>query len=232
MKKFTHEELQNILEKHKKWLNDEEGGERANLYNADLSGANLRDANLRGANLSNANLRDAILRDANLCGANLCGANLRDADLHGANLHDADLYGANLYGANLRDANLYGANLSNANLPPELVTKLFPLCCPETGAFIGWKKCWKYIVKLQITEAAKRSSAFGRKCRCSEAIVLGIEELDGRPAVVKRVSSGYDGKFVYTIGETVRVDDFDEDRTHECAPGIHFFITRQEAVDY
>ena len=40
------EKLQKILEKHKKWLNNEEGGERANLR-----GANLRGANLRGANL-------------------------------------------------------------------------------------------------------------------------------------------------------------------------------------
>lgn len=28
------------------------------------------------------------------------------------------------------------------------------------------------------------------------------------------------------------VEDFDEDRRNECAAGIHFFITRQEAVDY
>ena len=74
-------ELREILEKHKKWLNGEDGGEMANLRYANLRYANLRDANLRCANLRCANLRYANLRDADLC-----GANLRDADLCGADL--------------------------------------------------------------------------------------------------------------------------------------------------
>ena len=131
MKKYTTEELQAILAKHKAWLNDEDGGERAdlsgaNLSSADLSSANLSYANLRGANLSDANLRDADLSDAdlrdanlsdaNLSDANLSGANLRDADLSDANLRDADLSGANLSSADLSYANLSDANLSGANL--------------------------------------------------------------------------------------------------------------------
>ena len=44
--------------------------------------------------------------------------------------------------------------------------------------------------------------------------------------------SGYDANFNYKVGETVKVDNFDDDRRNECAPGIHFFITRQEAVNY
>ena len=39
MRTITDEELQDILAKHKKWLNDEAGGVRADLY-----GAYLRDA--------------------------------------------------------------------------------------------------------------------------------------------------------------------------------------------
>ena len=53
---MTKEELQTILEKHKKWLNDVPGGERANLIGANLIGANLRGANLERANLIGANL--------------------------------------------------------------------------------------------------------------------------------------------------------------------------------
>ena len=41
-----------------------------------------------------------------------------------------------------------------------------------------------------------------------------------------------DSSFVYTIGETVEVKDFDINRWDECAPGIHHFITREEAVKY
>ena len=70
------EKLNQILEKHKKWLANEDGGERANLSYADLSNANLSGANLRFATLSRANLS---------C-ADLCRADLRGADLSGADL--------------------------------------------------------------------------------------------------------------------------------------------------
>ena len=71
-------ELQQILDHHKRWLNGE-GGKRANLLNANLWGADLRNANLWGANLWGADLRGANLRNANLLNANLRGANLRGA---------------------------------------------------------------------------------------------------------------------------------------------------------
>ena len=106
------------------------------------------------------------------------------------------------------------------------------MTCPEVGAFIGWKRAHKAIVKLQITDDAKRSSAISRKCRCSKAVVLGIENLDGTPYPDIQVSSQYDSSFTYRVGETVEVPDFDENRWNECSTGIHFFITRQEAVDY
>ena len=80
------EKLQLQIDKHTKWLNDEEGGERANLRSADLSGADLSGADLRSANLSGADLSGANLRSADLSGANLSGANLRSADLSGADL--------------------------------------------------------------------------------------------------------------------------------------------------
>lgn len=49
-------ELSEILAKHKKWLNREDGGCRANLKGADLGGADLGGANLTGADLRGANL--------------------------------------------------------------------------------------------------------------------------------------------------------------------------------
>ena len=60
MKKYTQEELEIILEKHRKWLYDEEGSERANLRYADLRYADLRYADLRSADLSSAVLSYAI----------------------------------------------------------------------------------------------------------------------------------------------------------------------------
>ena len=53
MKTLKQEELQEILENHKKWL-DGNGGLRANLSFADLRFANLNSADLSSADLSSA----------------------------------------------------------------------------------------------------------------------------------------------------------------------------------
>ena len=66
--------ISDILAKHQLWLDDEDGGECANLSCANLSCADLSCANLSCANLSGANLSGANLSGANLSGANLCGA--------------------------------------------------------------------------------------------------------------------------------------------------------------
>ena len=114
--------LNEILRKHKMWLNDEEGGVCANLSNANLAYANLSntdlyDANLDHANLAYANLSYAKLSYADLDHANLDSANLYHADLECANLDSANLDGANLYRANLDSANLVNANLDFSCLP-------------------------------------------------------------------------------------------------------------------
>ena len=201
----------------------------ANLYGADLCDANLRDANLRDADLRDANLCGAYLRGANLYGADLCDANLYGADLRGSNLCGAYLRGANLCDADLRDANLYGADLRGTDLRD---AKGCYLSCPTEGSFIGWKKASGHIVKLRIPEDARRSSATGHKCRCDKAYVMEIQNMDGTRATEDTVRADHDKNFVYTVGATVEVPDFDDNRWSECAPGIHFFIDRRAAVEY
>ncbi len=242
-------DLKTILEKHKMWLNDEDGGEMADLSGANLSGANLSvadlswadlsGANLRGADLSGANLSVADLSVADLSGADLSGANLSGANLSVADLSVADLSGANLRWANLRGADLSGANLSVADLRvadlsgvqhTESARNLFyPLTCPEKGEYTAFKKTGEKIVELRIPADAKRLSATGRKCRANKAVVISITTLEGDPAG-NEVRSDYDRSFVYRVGETVEVQNFDENRWNECAPGIHHYITREEAV--
>ena len=234
MRTFTEQELKEILRKHKLWLED---SEQQDAERADLRGANLRDANLCGANLRDANLCGANLRGANLCGANLrdanlCGANLRGANLCDANLRDANLRGANLCDANLCDANLCGANLCDADLRGAKNIPFIPYACPDVGSFIGYKKAKNLIVELEILSDAKRVSATGRKCRCDKAKVLSIQNIDGTISHKQSVKSDYCEDFVYKVGEIVKVDNFDEERWNECSSGIHFFINRQEAVNY
>ena len=206
MKKISDTELKAIIYKHAKWVRGEAGGERAYL---------------RGANLCGADLCDADLSSANLCGADLCNANLHDADLRGADLHSANLHSADLCGAKNTDKIAWNAH-----------TAFYPLQCPETGSFIGYKKAAGKIIMLEICADAKRSSATSRKCRCSKAKVLSITHLDGSDSGLTEVRSNYSKEFVYRVGEIAEAPDFDENRWNECTTGIHFFITRGEAVKY
>lgn len=188
-----------------------------------LRRAGLSDANLRGANLSGADLSYAILSQANLNGADLSGADLRCADLW-----SADLWSANLRGANLRGANHVKLSIAKTSI------------LPDEGDIIGWKKAWigdipatPVIVKLLIPADAQRSNATGRKCRASTARVLDLQDKQGKSLPPDTTAySGHDTDFTYKKGETIHVEDFDTNRWNECAPGIHFFITRIEAVEY
>ena len=78
MKKITEEELKEILEQHRLWLDSNgKDGKRAYLTSANLTGANLTGADLTGANLTGAdligseleysNLTDTILDDKEQC---------------------------------------------------------------------------------------------------------------------------------------------------------------------
>lgn len=179
---MDEKELDDILAAHKKWLDDEDGGKRA-----DLRGADLR------------------------------GAEMRGADLHCANLYKADLRGADLRGADLRGAK-----------------DTSPIVCAMTsilpaGELVGWKTAHGALVKLLIPADARRSNATGRKCRCDRAVVLSITKDDKE---VESATSDLDESFVYHVGETVEPDSFDENRWDECSHGIHFFITKEEAIDY
>ena len=255
---MTQNELNKIIEKHQHYLNkDIDGWEsmRADLSYKNLSGLDLKESNLREANLNNVNLRNADLRDANLRNANLAYADLRNANLREANLcrafccyanmrkadlRNADFREANLFVAVLREANLFGANLKNATIIHAGISKDakidYSIACPETGSFIGYKKAVSgkivKIIKLQICEDAKRSSATTKKCRCSKALVLAIENIDGSDSGLQEISSTFDPFFIYRIGEIAEVSDFDDNRWNECAPGIHFFMDRQNAVEY
>ena len=221
----------------------------ADLHAADLRGADLCGANLCGADLHGANLCGAILRGANLYGAdlhaaNLCGADLSAADLSAANLRCANLCGADLSAADLCGANLCGADLSAANLCGADLSELTiaqTSILPDEGDIIGWKKAYvdntmpstPVIVKLLIPSDAKRSNSTGRKCRASKAQILDLQDKQGNSLPPDTTAySSLDPDFTYKKGETVHVENFDTNRWTECAPGIHFFITRVEAVEY
>lgn len=204
----------------------------ANLQDADLSHADLTYANLSGAHLRRACLSWAALRWVNLSFANLSYANLTYANLSCADLREANIaYShfsyANLGLANLKEANLCGANIIEAERVPYI-----PLNCPSEGSFVGWKKVKDKLVKLEIPEDAKRSSATTRKCRCDKAKVLLITDLDGSNPIDEILNTSQEHKVLYKVGEMVYPDSFDENRWNGCSHGIHFFINKQDAINY
>ena len=160
MRTITDEELQDILAKHKKWLNDEEGGETANLLHADLRGADLSNVDLQYADLYDAYLRDADLRGADLKYADLREADLRGADLRGADLKYADLRGADLKCASLRKADLRKADLRGARRPWFLYIGAIGSRSAETICFVDYDNilcgCWNNYQGGTLAEFKKR----------------------------------------------------------------------------
>ena len=229
-----------ILKKHKICLKNEKGEKCCRTCRRDKDGNKiyyytpLREGASIGGNLRGADLRGVNLIGINLTGADLSGANLSNANLSYADLSGADLWNANLWNANLENANLWNADLTDANLKnikTNTNTIGYHLACPEEGSFIGYKKANRYLIKLLIPENAKRSSATTLKCRCSEARVLDIEDIK-TGLKVQAVNSSYDYQFIYRVGEIVKVEDFDDNRWNECSTGIHFFMNKDNAINY
>ena len=84
---------------------------------------------------------------------------------------------------------------------------------------------------LEIPEDARRCSATTQKCRCDKAKVLSITNIETNEVLESVVNINYH-ETTYTVGEMVYPDSFDEDRWNECSHGIHFFINKQDALDY
>jgi uncharacterized protein YjbI with pentapeptide repeats len=212
----------------------------SNLSCSDLRGSNLSCSDLRGSNLSGSNLscsdlRGSDLRGSDLSGSDLSNSNLRNSNLRNSNLRGSDLRGSNLSCSDLRGSDLRGSDLSGSDLSGSNFSESTPFLlsqCPSEGSFIAWKKANGLIIKLKVTENSKRSSATTLKCRCSEAEVLEIQNIDGSICDIKSISSNYISSFIYEVGKIVSVPDFDEDRFNECSAGIHFFISREMAVKY
>ena len=116
--------LLRALTAHRRWLQGDSDGVRADLSDENLSDVNLEGRNLSHVSLANAKLSDARLRGAKLVGAeltgaDLCGGNLTNSNLAAATLTDANLIGADLSAADLKGADLWRANLARCIISPK-----------------------------------------------------------------------------------------------------------------
>lgn len=203
----------------------EENRNRISFYRQNLDWSEGENTTFCNADFRMCSMKNARFRHCSFQGADLRGADLRGSDFRGCDLREADLRGADIRMAILEKANLDG-------IKTDTMTKGFRMCCPETGAFVAYKKClYDRIVQLFIPADAKRSSATGRTCRCDKAKVLSVRSIDCRQEYDEAWSL-VDEQFVYRKGSWVYADAFTEDRFQDSTHGIHFWMTRDEAIQY
>ncbi|MFQ9545355.1 MAG: DUF5758 domain-containing protein [Clostridium sp.] len=221
---------------------------RARFYNCNMNGMRISYCDMSYAGFYSSNMKRIFFENCNFFNETFYENNLREACFLRCRLINIELRSSNFSRAKIKDCEL-------KNIATDSGTSFYSLQCPEEGAFIGFKKAVVFvsdvisenyivtnmnvwtpqpvIVKLQITEDSLRSSATSRKCRCSKAKVLSISYLDGTECPEGTIAySQYDSDFIYKIGDILEIKNFDENRWEECSTGIHFFITREEAVNY
>lgn len=245
-------------EEFDKLLHKSENCEIIEIYNFNLSDFIFDSITFKNVEFYNCIFDCADFINCNIenCTFNEC--NMKSIDFHNTLITNTKFTDVNLSkskfeqdtvisNVKFRETNLSKVDFKNANISNiygNVHTQFYHLQCPEEGSFIGFKKVETinstenkyYILKLFIPEDAKRSSATSRKCRASYVKTLKIEEYDKNGNFIKEVNEVenrmYLEKTLYKVNEFTYPSDFDENRWDECSEGIHFFITKEEAIQY
>ncbi len=181
--------------------------------------ADFRSANFRYTDFRYANFRYADFRSADFRYTDFRYADFSYADFSSADFRYTDFRSANFRYTDFRSANFRYADFENSLFNYRILS--------EEGKIIGWKKAKDSIVKLEIDCKTAVGGMVGRKCRCMKAKVLEIKDFEGNK--LEEANSNYDSSFIYKVGKTVKVEDWNKKPYLECEKGIHFFITKQEA---
>lgn len=199
--------------------------DQMDLSSINFSGSTFVDCSFEGTNLSYCDLTDTWMPDTNFRGAKFYKAQMQRANFRNADFTNADFSGANLYACLLEDAILEGVTSDDD-------TQYFRLYCPPEGAFIAYKKCiGDRLVLLYIPEDSRRTSATMSCCRAEKAFVISIRSFDGTKEY-NEAQSTVDENFYYVKGETVVAENFNPDRWYDSTGGIHFWMTKEEAMNY
>lgn len=217
--------------------------DHAHFYDCDLRCAVITKSSFKHAMFNRLIASMAMFNDCDFSNLYATDFSFKLCSFWNCDFSNSDLNSANFKECSFTNCTFKGAKLPEHFQPRRMVNcknvPYVPMACPEEGWFIGYKMAASRpdnngisdrIVTLLIPEDAKRSSAGGRKCRCDKAEVISINALNGEEQSV--AFSVFDEKFKYIVGAAVSVPDFNENRWEECAPGIHFFINKKEALKY
>jgi uncharacterized protein YjbI with pentapeptide repeats len=162
--KISQEELNDILDKHEKYLSDLPEGKYADLSNMDLS-----DLDLSYMNLSYANLNSTSLNNSKLNYADLNNAKLSNANLSKANLSYAILSNTKLSYSYLNNTNLSNTDLSKANLY-EIKEDLFKVLDNAKPEVLGLYKA--------LIEGRIEGAIYKGECACLIGTIANIRKVD------------------------------------------------------
>ena len=223
MRQISKEQLEDILMK--------DGKQRSSL----LREVSFKNMDLSGYNLSGIDFTLSSFENVRLENVDFSGAAVENVLFDGCSVKGAVFRNVNMKTASMRYCDMTGCVLEHAKLDGIISderTQWFRMHCPEKGAILGYKKCVNdRLVQLLIPADAKRTSATLPSCRCSKAKVLTIKSFDSTEEFDEAWSL-VDENFVYHKGEWVEVSDFNEDRWMDSTTGIHFWMSREEAIRY
>lgn len=234
--KKTKEELAAIYEARSE-------GERLNLRdvvleNMDLSGWDLSNTDFTGATFTDmtfdgANMDNCCIKGSWFFGANsMKNVKLTNSDMRAAGMRHVDMSGMDISGSDLHTACLEYTKQDGIIYDEN--TKWYEMKCPPQGeAFIAWKCCIELrVVQLLIPREAKRVMATQETGRTNKAKVLSIKSIDETESY-DWAQSTVDQDFFYEVGKWVEpANGFEEDRWRDSSEGIHFFLERQQCVNY
>ena len=194
-------------------------------------GANLRETRFIGIDISwvgfsLANLSTSVFDRCYFNEVSFRGANLVDAVFINCKFKDCDFTAANLY----------NTRFTACNLPLKEYMKGKVL----TEDIIGYKGIRQRqpshigmaIATLKIPKGAMVFSINGDKCRTNKAIVLDISSVyNPEKKKYDRGRSIHNGMSYY-VGDEFTIHNFDCQYNKECSTGIHFFMSREEAINY
>lgn len=175
MRTISQKELKEILDKHKKWLNDEDGGKRAKLRYVYLQGFDLQGADLRGADLQGSNLQFTKLQGADLREANLRETCLQYVHLQGANLKDANVYGADLKGA-YRPWLVYAENIGSRRYETLYFADYDSVRCGCWNGYLGGTLA-EFKARIDEAYPADSENKLGQQYRLEYLLAIKMFEL-------------------------------------------------------
>lgn len=234
MIEYTPEEFKSIIDNRDKSerlvFND------AHIRGIDFSGADLTNIELIKCNVQNCNFDRADFTGSSLHCSSFYDCKMKDAIFRNADLREAILRYIDFGHADIRGADLYAAVLEYSqtdDIIADDTTKWWKMICPEEGPFIAWKCTIEpRVVMLLVPADAKRVSSTMQTGRCSKAKVLSIKSIDETESFTWGQST-VDPDFYYEVGKMMYpANGFEESRWRDSSEGIHFFMERQQAIDY